>query len=58
LSELYGYSKPLTTFLVNSYTLLHRSVVIFQPKVISRASDSQSKQCQKRISQLGKMCSY
>jgi len=31
---------------------------LFQPTVNSRASDNRSKQCQNRISQLGKMHSY
>jgi len=54
LSELYGYSMPLTTFLVKKEFLLHRPVSIFQPTVNSRASDNHSKQCQNRISQLEK----
>jgi len=58
LSESYGYSTPLTTFLVKKEFSLHRPVLIFQPTVSSRASNTQSKQCQNRISQLGKMCSY
>ena len=58
LSELYGYSMPLTTFLVMKEFLFHRLVLIFQPSVNSRASDNQSKQCQNHISQLGKMHSY
>jgi len=49
---------PLTTFLVNNYSLLHRPVLIFQPTVNSKASDSQSKQCQNHISQLGKIHIY
>ena len=55
LSELYGYSTPLTTFLLKKEFLLHRPVFIFQPTVNSRASDNHSKLCQNRISQLGKM---
>ena len=58
LSDLYGYSMPLTTFLVKKEFLLHRPVLIFQPTVNSRASDNHSKQCQNHISQLGKMRSY
>ena len=58
LSELYGYSTALTTFLVKKQFLLHRPVLIFQPTMNSRASDNRTKQCQNRISQLGKMCSY
>ena len=59
LSELYGHSVPQTTFLVNKYlSLLRRIALIFQPTVKSRASDSQSKQCQNCISQLRKMCGY
>jgi len=49
---------PLTNFLVKKEFSLHRSVLIFQPTVNSRASDIQSIQCQSRISQLGKMRSY
>jgi hypothetical protein len=41
LSELYGYNTPLTTFLVNKLSLLHRPVLIFQPTVNCRASDNQ-----------------
>jgi hypothetical protein len=55
MSELYGYSMSLTTFLVKKEFLLHRPVFIFQPTVNSRASNSCSKQCQNHISQLGKM---
>jgi len=58
LSELYGYSMPLTTFLVKEEFLLHRPVLIFQPTVNSRASDNHSKKCQNHISQLEKMCHY
>jgi hypothetical protein len=43
LSELYGYSTPLTTFLVKKEFWLHRPVLIFQPTVNSRASDNCSK---------------
>ena len=49
MSELYGYSMPLTTFLVEKEFLLQRPVVIFQPTVNSRASDNRSKQYQNRI---------
>ena len=38
--------------------LLHRPVLIFQPTVNSRSGDNQSKPCQNRISQLGKMRNY
>jgi len=58
LSELYAYSMPLTTFLVKKEFLFHRPVLIFQPKVNSRASDNRSHQYQNHISQLGKMHSY
>jgi len=43
LSELYGYSTPLTTSLVNNYNSLHRPVMIFRPTVNPKASDSGSK---------------
>ena len=55
LSELYGCSMSLTTFLVNSYSLFHRPVLIFQPSLSSIASDNQSMRCQHLISQLEKM---
>jgi len=55
LSELYGYSTPLATFLVKTEFSLHRPVLIFQPTVNSRASDNRSKQWRKPICQLGKM---
>jgi len=42
LSELYGYSTPTTTFLVNNQCSLHRPVLIFQPTVNPRASDIES----------------
>ena len=58
LSELYGYSMPLTTFLVKKELSLHRPALIFQATVNSRVSDNQSKQCQNHISQLGKMHGY
>jgi len=58
LSELYGYTTPLTTFLVKKEFSLHRPVLIFQPTVNSRASDNQRKQCQNHVSQRGKMRSY
>ena len=58
LSKLYGYSTPLTTFLVKKEFLLHRPVLIFQPTGNSRTSDNRSKQCQNLFSQLGKMRSY
>jgi len=58
LSELYGYSTPLTTFLVKKEFSLHRPVLIFQPTVNHRVSNNHSKQCQNHISQLGKMHSY
>ena len=38
LSELYGYSMPLRTFLVKKEFLLHRPLFIFQPTVNSRAT--------------------
>jgi len=41
---------PLTTFLVNNYCSSHRPVLMFQPTVNCRASDSHSKQCQNVIS--------
>jgi len=34
---------PPTTFLVNNYNSLHRPVLIFQPTVNPKASDSESK---------------
>jgi hypothetical protein len=56
LSELYGYSTPLTTFLKIFGFVGH--CMIFLPTVNSRASDNGSKWCQNCISQLGKMCRY
>jgi len=53
LSELYGYSTSLTTFLVNKESLLHRPVLIFQPTVNPNASYEQSYQCLNHVSQLG-----
>ena len=53
LSELYGSSVPLTTFLFNSYSLFHRPVLIFQPTMNSIASSNQSTWCQKLINHLG-----
>jgi len=41
LSELYGYSTPLKTFLVNNKCSFHRPVLIFQPTVDSSASCKQ-----------------
>ena len=38
-----GYSTPLTTFLVNNWSSLHRPVLIFQPTVNPKASDSENK---------------
>ena len=58
LSELYGCSVSLTTFLVNSYSLFHRPVLILQPTMNCITSDIQSMQCQHLISQLGKKGSY
>jgi hypothetical protein len=58
MSELYGYSTPLTNFLVNKKSSLHRAVLIFQPTVNRKTSDIQSTQCQNHISQLEKMPSY
>jgi len=58
LSELYGCTMSLTTFLVNSCSLFYRPVLILQPTVSSVASDNQSMQFQHLISKLGKMCSY
>jgi hypothetical protein len=55
LSELYGYSTPLVTFLVQKEFSLHRPVLIFQHTVTSTASDNRSRQWQKHITQLGKM---
>ena len=43
MSELYGYSTPLTTFLVNSWNSFHIPVLIFQPTVNPRVSDSETK---------------
>ena len=40
-SELYGYSMPLKTFLVNKKCSFHRPVLIFQPTVDSSANDKQ-----------------
>jgi len=54
LSELYGNSTPLTTFLVNKQSLLHRPVLVFQPTVNPSASYEQRYQCLKHIRQLGK----
>jgi len=54
LSELYGYSTPLTNFLVKKDFLLYRPVLIFQPTVNNRASDNRSKQYQNRIMSAGK----
>jgi hypothetical protein len=45
LPELYGYSTPMTTFLVNNWSSLQRSVLIFQPTVNCRASDKQGELC-------------
>jgi len=42
LSELYGYSMPLTTFLVMKAFLLHRLVLIVRPSGNSRARDKAS----------------
>jgi hypothetical protein len=42
LSEMDGYSTPLTTSLVNKYCSFHMPVLIFQLTVNSRASDKQS----------------
>jgi len=58
LSESYGYSTPLTTFLVKKDFSLHRPVLIFQWTVNCRASDNQNKECQNHISHLAKMRSY
>ena len=58
LSELYGYITALTNFLVKKEFLVHRPILIFQPTVNSRTSDNRTKQCQNRISQLGKMGNY
>ena len=58
LSELYGYSMPLTNFLVNSWSLFHRPVLIFQPTMNSIACNNQSTRCQNIISRLRKMRSY
>ena len=55
LSELCGYSTPLTTLLVKKEFLFQRPVFIFQPTVSSRATDKHRKQCQNRISQMEKM---
>jgi hypothetical protein len=40
-SEVYRYSMPLTTFLVNNFCLFHRPVLIFQTTLNCRASDKQ-----------------
>ena len=58
LCELYGYSMPLTTFLVKKESLLYRPVLIFQPTMNPSARYKQSYQCLNQIRQLGKMCSY
>jgi len=49
---------PLTTFQVTKEFSLQRPVLIYKSTVNSRASDNQSKQCQNRVSELGKMSSY
>jgi hypothetical protein len=54
LSELYGYSMPLTTLVVKKEFLLNRPLLIFQPT----ANKNRGKQCQYRISHLGKMHNY
>jgi hypothetical protein len=54
----YGYSTPLTIFLVKKEFLLHRPVFISQPRVNSTASENHRKLCQILISQLGKIRSY
>ena len=41
LSELYGYSTPLKTFLVKNKCSFHRPMLIFQPSVDSSASNKQ-----------------
>ena len=56
LSELYGYSVPLT-FLVNSCSSFHMPLLIFQPTTNCIASNNQNMPCHNIISQLGKMCS-
>jgi len=53
LSELYGYSMPLATFLVKKDCLFHRPVLIFQPTVNPSARYKQSFQCLNHISPLG-----
>jgi hypothetical protein len=58
LSELYGYSTPLTTFMVKKECLFHRPVSIFQHTANSRASGNKSTQCVPRASQLEEMHSY
>jgi len=50
LSELYGYSTPLTIFLVKQEFSLHRPVLIFQPTVNLGASDFKARS----VSRLGK----
>ena len=57
-SELYGYSMPLTTFLVKKEFLFHRPGLIFQPTMNSRASDNQSTRHQKRIRSSGRNAQY
>ena len=58
LSEFYGYITALTNFLVKKEFLVHRPMLIFEPTVNYRTNDNRTKQCQNRISQLGKICSY
>jgi len=48
-SELYAYSTPLTTFLINNQSSFHRPVLIFQPQCKLWTKLSVSKQ----LSQLG-----
>jgi hypothetical protein len=58
LSELCGYSTPLTNFLVTKEFSLHRPVLILRPTLNYRDIDNQSKQCQNHSSKLGKTHIY
>ena len=53
MSELYGYSTPLTTSVVKIECLFHRPVLILHPIFNPSARYKQSSQCLNHISQLG-----
>jgi hypothetical protein len=57
LAESYGYSMPLTNFLVNNYSSFHRPVLIYHPTVNFSADDKASNVWTLLVS-WDKMCSY